>query len=509
MADLNSTIVRGKLRVTDDENISGNLTVGGTLLGNGSGLTGLNASNISSGTLNASRLADSGVGADSYGPSSDASPGHEGTFSVPYITVDAKGRVTAASTKTITLPSDSDTTYNNATQSAAGLMSAADKTKLDGIAESANAYSLSAATDSALGGIKLGYTLPEGESKKYAVQLDSNSKAYVSVPWENSTYTVNNGTFKIQAGTTDAVSFTANQSGNSTLSIKGGGSTTVTKSADGEITISSTDNNTWNANTVTQAGYVSAPGASAAYKVWKTDADGNPAWRDDATGSSSSGSSLWESANDLGIQPKNGNPVCMTAPILLIPGTQTSVHPADTANYYGWCFYPNGCVASRFIDAFDDTGVVIRGDVFVTGTLYQNASGPHSEAWFNSNNWNSYYAMSSDRSLKENIAPTTLDTNSLLDKLEIVEFSFKADEDHNIGIGVIAQDLEAALPERYRNALIRDAEIPNQETGEVEHKLGVWDAKLAYVALLALKDQKKKIEDLETRLAVLESKVGE
>lgn len=54
-------------------------------------------------------LASSGVTAGSYGPSANASPAHGGTFSVPYITVDAKGRVTAASTKTITLPSDADT----------------------------------------------------------------------------------------------------------------------------------------------------------------------------------------------------------------------------------------------------------------------------------------------------------------------------------------------------------------------------------------------------------------
>ena len=57
----------------------------------------------------ATTLANSGVTAGSYGPSANASPAHKGTFSVPYITVDAKGRVTAASTKTITLPSDNNT----------------------------------------------------------------------------------------------------------------------------------------------------------------------------------------------------------------------------------------------------------------------------------------------------------------------------------------------------------------------------------------------------------------
>lgn len=67
------------------------------------------AANITSGTLSADRLATSGVTAGSYGPSANATPAHSGTFSVPYITIDSKGRVTAASTKTITLPADNNT----------------------------------------------------------------------------------------------------------------------------------------------------------------------------------------------------------------------------------------------------------------------------------------------------------------------------------------------------------------------------------------------------------------
>ena len=65
-------------------------------------------------------LEDSGATAGSYGPSANASPAHSGTFSVPYITVDAKGRVTAASTKTITLPADNNTTYSNFVKSGSG-----------------------------------------------------------------------------------------------------------------------------------------------------------------------------------------------------------------------------------------------------------------------------------------------------------------------------------------------------------------------------------------------------
>lgn len=56
----------------------------------------------SSGTLHLTKC-NNNVG--SFGPSSNVSPAHGGNFHVPYITVDKYGRVTSASTRTITLPS--------------------------------------------------------------------------------------------------------------------------------------------------------------------------------------------------------------------------------------------------------------------------------------------------------------------------------------------------------------------------------------------------------------------
>lgn len=80
-------------------------------------------------------------------------------------------------------------TLAEATTSAHGLMSASDKAKLNGIAAGANnyTYTLPAATSSALGGIKTGYTT---SGKNYKVQLDSSNNAYVNVPWtdNNTTY---------------------------------------------------------------------------------------------------------------------------------------------------------------------------------------------------------------------------------------------------------------------------------------------------------------------------------
>ena len=208
------------VKLTGNQTIAGTKTFSSTITGSISGNAGTatklaSAKNISltgdaTGSASfdgsaaasiATTLANSGVTAGSYGPSANASPAHKGTFSVPYITVDAKGRVTAASTKTITLPADNDTkythpshtakssglykitvdgyghvsgatavvkaditglgipakdtTYSVATTSAAGLMSATDKAKLDGIEAGANKYTYTLPTaGSSLGGVK-------------------------------------------------------------------------------------------------------------------------------------------------------------------------------------------------------------------------------------------------------------------------------------------------------------------------------------------------------------------
>ena len=116
MADLNSTIVRGKLRVTEDINTNGNI-VGSSIIGSGSGLTNLNASNISSGTLSMDRH---------YSPTADKGseltatlPGEAGAYAkdTEYTVLtgvkaqrDAKGHVTGL-TYTAQKIKDTNTTY--------------------------------------------------------------------------------------------------------------------------------------------------------------------------------------------------------------------------------------------------------------------------------------------------------------------------------------------------------------------------------------------------------------
>jgi hypothetical protein len=120
-----------------------------------------------------------------------------------------------------------NTTYSNATTSASGLMSSTDKTKLDGIAASANNYSLPAGSSTTRGGFKIGYS---ENGKNYPVEVTSE-KMYVNVPWtDNNTDTIT------------SVGVTGSET-TGTITLTGAGATTITQSGGG-IEIRSTDTNT-------------------------------------------------------------------------------------------------------------------------------------------------------------------------------------------------------------------------------------------------------------------------
>lgn len=103
----------------------------------------------------------------------------------------------------------------------------AEKNKLAGLSN----YELLPATAEALGGIKIGYS---GTAERtYAVQLDTNSKAYVNVPWESDT----NQKITAKSGSS-TVTFGAND----TVEIVAGSNVTVTPNTTNKtITIASKD----------------------------------------------------------------------------------------------------------------------------------------------------------------------------------------------------------------------------------------------------------------------------
>ena len=139
--------------------------------------------------------------------------------------------------------------------------------------------SVASATTDTIGGIKVGYA---ENGKNYPVLLDSSSeKAYVNVPWENNTHYASNSILAdSNTATANTTTTLANgkvrinhiENGKVTSSalIKGTGSTIVTASTDGTITISSStpDLSTYATQTwVTDKGYTTNKGTVTSVAV--------------------------------------------------------------------------------------------------------------------------------------------------------------------------------------------------------------------------------------------------
>jgi hypothetical protein len=119
----------------------------------------------------------------------------------PSIAATGGGSGVTAVTGTAPIVSTGGTTpaisINAATTSAPGSMSAADKSKLDGIAANANNYSLPKATSTVLGGVELfsdtvqtvaSNAVTTTSARTYGVQLNAADQMVVNVPWIDSTF---------------------------------------------------------------------------------------------------------------------------------------------------------------------------------------------------------------------------------------------------------------------------------------------------------------------------------
>lgn len=203
-------------------------------------------------------ISNSGVTAGSYGPSQDSRVGFGDSIDVPYISVNSRGQITSADSRSITLPSEptptsigaepafaKNTAFNKNFGSAAGTVCQGNDSRLSnarpasdvsawakkpnkptytptevgviGTAPTSGQVAVfdgttgkikstgftiassvpsgakftdttySAATSTALGLVKVGYT---ENGKNYPVELDANDKMFVNVPWTdtNTTY---------------------------------------------------------------------------------------------------------------------------------------------------------------------------------------------------------------------------------------------------------------------------------------------------------------------------------
>lgn len=99
----------------------------------------------------------------------------------------------------------SNTTYSAATTSAAGLMSASDKTKLDGIDTGANAYTLPTATSSILGGVKIGSNITVSSGTISLTKSNVTSALGYTPPTSDTTYDVMTAATSSAAGASGLV----------------------------------------------------------------------------------------------------------------------------------------------------------------------------------------------------------------------------------------------------------------------------------------------------------------
>ena len=192
-------------------------------------------------------------------------------------------------------------------------------------------------------------------------------------------------------GTTGATTYRTGD-----IRLRQGANVTISEVSAGVFQISSsyvdTDTNTWNANSKTVAGYVSAPG-DVANKVWKTDATGNPGWRDDAD-------------TDTNTTYTAGIGLTLTGTVFSVTKTITAAQTADT-------------IALRNAD----------GQLVATG-FYQASS----------------------RALKTNINPFTKSALDIIREVAVVSFNYKTDI-INKHIGFIAEDTPEELSTRNKNVM--------------------------------------------------------
>jgi hypothetical protein len=173
-------------------------------------------------------------------------------YSLPSATASVRGGVTIGSN--ISLSGDTISVSNSnvqnalgfnpaprdaATQSAAGLMSAADKTKLNGIADNANNYSLPAATGSVRGGVKVGSNISlSGDTISLAKANVTNALGYTP-PTTNTTYSTGTASYsgitKLYTGVGDNTDGTMTQKAIKAIVGTGGGIVAASLSANGYV----------------------------------------------------------------------------------------------------------------------------------------------------------------------------------------------------------------------------------------------------------------------------------
>ena len=263
----------------------------------------------------------------------------------------------------------------------------------------------SAATSSALGLIKIGYS---ESGKNYPVELDGSNKAYVNVPW---TDTDTNTTYSTATSST---------LGLVKIGYSENGKNYPVELASGKmfVNVPWTDTNTNVTNHITNNADDTATGV---YSFTNT---GNHKFGAGGNGNIYVGNVISASAADKGFR----------------------IHSNNADVYFD---YRTDSTGSHFYRQYDGSGGIhTRFEHDITSGVFRASSDVVA-----------YYSFSDIR-LKENIKPTNYGLNELL-KLNPVEFKWKEKDGKEIGL--IAQEVEKIVPEVIKeNKRINDDTLYKQ-----------------------------------------------
>ena len=207
----------------------------------------------------------------------------------------------------------------------------------------------------------------------------------------------------------------------------------------------------------------------------------------------------WDSTDDYDLRLIMDNTRTLSL-ISRVPGSAT-------ASYYAPTFRIGSIAMTGYTDNEFNLKVGAGSTLYIGYRNCGNVSGYAVDAYvFGKSNASSsgrgdVYANihnDSDRRLKENFTDSTIENyTKLIEDIPLVDYNYIGNDIPQLG--VIAQDLEEILPERYKKEFIGKHRLREKDGDNTEY-LSIVESKLVYLCIGAIKELSQEIKELKEKL---------